>query len=293
MKKKCVICAGDKNSVVFEETGVPILKCAGCGHVFSSFDAVNDYDGYFGNRTIEPDEQFWWNDAHDAMYDDFIGKYMAGKSGRLLDMGCGLGYFVKKAGSVEGWDAFGCEISKPAADYAREHLNIRNIHCGGAQDPFFDDKRFDIITLWDVLEHIPEPDPLLKRLSLLLKDTGLLLIHTPNVKIQLAKAKLKKFLLGMKPGIHYLEPKDHVNIYSTRILKTLLNRNGFTKISFIHLKPVQSVAGSKSLLLRFAKNLWFYSSLAIFRATFGRINTANLFAVVMKCPPAVGQRPAL
>ncbi|MDI6757793.1 MAG: class I SAM-dependent methyltransferase [Endomicrobiia bacterium] len=282
MKKKCVICAEDKNSVVFEEAGIPILKCAGCGHVSSSFEAVNDYDGYFGNRPLSPDAQFWWNEAHDAMYDDFIGKYMAGKSGRLLDMGCGLGYFVKKAASVEGWGAFGCEISKPAADYAREHLSLRNIHCGGVEDSFFDGKSFDIITLWDVLEHIPKPDPPLKRLSLLLKDTGMLFIHTPNVKIQLAKAKMKKSLMGMRPDIHYLEPKDHLNIYSAQSLRTLLNRNGFPKISFIHLKPVQSVAGSKNRLLRLVKNLWFYSSSVLFRATFGRINAANLFAVAMK-----------
>ena len=107
-------------------------------------------------------------------------------------------------------------------------------------------------------------------------------LHTPNVNVQLPKAKIKKLLKGMRTSIHYLEAKDHINDYSERTLRKILQRNGFAHVKFTHLRPVQSVYGSKSRLLRSLKNAWFFSAVALFNATLGRINLDNLFAVARK-----------
>ena len=146
----------------------------------------------------------------------------------------------------------------------------------------FPQKYFDIITLWDVIEHIPNPHPLISYLLSILRDGGILFIHTPNIQVQLPKAKLKKLLKGMKQGIGYLEAKDHINTYSVNTIKKMLYRNGFSKVSFVHLHPIQSVAGSRKLLLRYIKNKWFCLSKILFAATFGWININNLFVVAKK-----------
>lgn len=285
MNKSCIVCGSFENKVVFREFDIDILQCTKCSHVFSSYDFQQNYDGYFGYEKLESeDHQFYWDEAHKKTYDGFCQRLIVGKSGRLLDVGCGLGYFVLKMSDFPSWHAFGCEISQPAVDFARNKLGLKNVFCGRVEDLSFDKNSFDVITLWDVLEHIPNPDPLLSYLFSLLKDEGMLFIHTGNVKIQLPKAKLKKCLKGMKPGAHYLEARDHVNIFSMGTITNMLYLNGFKSVKFFHLKPVQSVAGSKSQILRFVKNLWFYSSVALFWMTFDRVNVDNLFVIARKRP---------
>lgn len=279
--KKCIICGQSDYKTVFKEFEIDILKCLNCGHIFSSYEADQNYSGYF-EKEIEEKDHFWWDEAHKRMYGDFCEKFITGKSGKLLDIGCGLGYFVKKISSIPDWQVFGCEISRPAVNYARNNLGLKNIFCGRVEDSGFSQKHFNIITLWDVIEHIPDPKPLLVYLKTILKDDGILFIHTPNVKIQFPKTKIKKLLFGEKEGGHYLEAKDHINIYSPVTIKEILNQAGFKEIKFIHIYPIQSVSGSKNDFKRLIKNLWFYFSVFLFKITFGKINVDNLFVVARK-----------
>jgi 2-polyprenyl-3-methyl-5-hydroxy-6-metoxy-1,4-benzoquinol methylase len=272
-----------EHRVVFQELGIDILRCTNCGHVFSSYNASQNYDGYFGAEHVESEDQFWWNEAHEQMYEDFCQRFVAGKRGKLLDVGSGLGYFVKRVSDFPSWQVFGCEISKQAVDFARTKLELPNVFCGRAEDSGFPEKSFDIITLWDVIEHIPDPSHLLSYLSSLLTDEGMLFVHTPNVNIQLPKAKLKKALKGMRGiDVHYLHPKDHVNIYSTKTIAHILHRHGFSNVKFLHFRPIQGVAGSRNKFKIFLKNLWFYSSVALFYTTLRRVNIDNLFIVAKK-----------
>ena len=285
MNKQCTVCKSVENKVVFKEFEIDILRCLTCGHVFSSYNVDQHHDGYFDDTAVESEDQFWWNEAHQRMYDDFCRRFVVSKSGALLDLGCGLGYFVQKIAAFSSWQAFGYEISPRAVDFARTRLGLKNVFCGRLEDSKFDPHSFDIITLWDVIEHIPDPDPLLSSLSSLVKEDGMLFIHTPNVHIQLPKARIKKMLKGMNPYVHYLEAKDHVNLYSPKTLTLVLARNGFHEVEFIHLRPIQSVSGSRNQLLRSAKNAWFYLSVASAWMTFGRVNIDNLFAVARRRHP--------
>jgi SAM-dependent methyltransferase len=277
-RRHCVVCLGTDAEIVFSEFGVDMLECTNCGHVYSSWPGGHDYDGYFGTGPIDAEaaERFW-NEQHAPMYDDFARRYLAGRRGRLLDVGCGLGYFVKRTATVPGWEAFGYEISPQAVAFARETLGLDTVYCGRVEDSDFESGSFDVITLWDVIEHIPEPDPLLAYLCSLLKPDGLLCMHTPNAAIQVPKAKLKRWLRGMQPGLHYLEARDHVNLYTGRTLQRVLTRNGFSRVQYIHLRPIDAVADG-GLLARLAKRAWFAAAVVLFHASWGRVNVDNLFA---------------
>ncbi|OGF26727.1 hypothetical protein A2303_06420 [Candidatus Falkowbacteria bacterium RIFOXYB2_FULL_47_14] len=279
---KCVVCGQqDNNKAIFREDGIDILRCLNCGHVYSSYDAPENDAGYFG-ADIGLQDHFWWREAHERMYRDFGRRFLAGKSGRLLDVGCGLGYFVKFVSEWPGWEAYGSEISVPAAEFAKKELGLESVIAGEVQSAGFEKKSWDVITLWDVIEHVPDPHSLLKFLNSILKDDGVLFIHTPNIKIQLPKARLKKLIIGEKPGAHYLEAKDHVNVYSARSLSAVLAANGFNGINFVHLRPIQSVAGSKNVFLRVIKNSWFYFAKFIGLITGNRVNIDNLFVIARK-----------
>lgn len=280
---RCVVCGSTQGEAVFNEFGVDVRQCAECGHVYSSWPGGEDYDGYFSAAPIDPQAaQRFWDEQHARMYDDFIGRYLAGRQGRLLDVGCGLGYFVKRVAAVPGWDAHGYEISRQAVAYARETLGLANVHCGKVEESHFAPGSFDVITLWDVIEHIPNPDPLLAHLWSLLTADGMLCMHTPNAVIQLPKARLKRWLRGMQPGLHYLEARDHINLYKVSTLRRVLERNGFHDVRFIHLRPIEAVADAGERMSRFLKRAWFAAAVALFHASFGRINIDNLFAVARR-----------
>ncbi len=280
--KECILCGKNNAEIVFKDLGADILKCGKCGHFYSSIDQSQDYGGYYEKEEINEEDNFWWNKAHEKMYNDFCDRFIKNKSGKLLDVGCGLGYFVKKASSFSKWQVFGYEMSKPAVKFAKEKLNLKNIFYGRVEDSDFEEKSFDIITLWDVIEHIPNPHGLLSYLNKILKDDGFLFIHTPNIKIQLPKAKIKKMIKGIREGGHYMEAKDHVNIYSMETMSKVLERNNFLDVEFIHIHPIQSVAGSKSIILKFIKNLWFHVSKFLYFVSFKKVNINNLFVIARK-----------
>jgi len=280
---ECLICGSKKANEIFHEDGIAILRCRDCGHVFSSFPGAEAYDGYF-SAEIALDDHFWWREAHEKMYQCFRRRYLAGRSGRLLDFGCGLGYFldgIQKDPATKDWRVSGAETSRSAAAFATTNLGLPDIFHGPAIAAGYPEKNFDFITLWDVLEHLPAPRPILADLRRWLKDDGTLFIATPNINIQLPKARLKR-LLGAGLSGHYLEARDHLHDYSPRSLRRLLEESGFRRIEFIFLPPIASVSGSRNIFLRFLKEAWYQSSRLIFRFSAGRINLNNLNVLAYK-----------
>jgi SAM-dependent methyltransferase len=204
--------------------------------------------------------------------------------GSLLDVGCGLGYFVKRVGETrKGWEVVGYEISERAVEFARTKNGLKNVYQGLIQKSKIPENSLDIITLWDVIEHIPKPHSLLKYLWTILKPGGILFMQTPNFPFQLWKARLKVLVKGMRPGGHYLEAKDHINNYKMKTLSRLGEQCGFHSPSFYILKPIMSVAGSKSRLGLYAKVGYYHLSKFVFWASYGKWNISNtLFATMEK-----------
>ncbi|MCW7480712.1 class I SAM-dependent methyltransferase [Leptospira kanakyensis] len=281
--KSCILCQSPESKTVFNENGTPILECKSCGHVYSSYEQEEHYEGYWDGAEQTYDLK-WWDNAHRAVYSDFISTYLKSEKGNLLDVGCGLGFFVKAVLTKKtGWSAVGYEISKQAVKFANEQNGMKTVYAGLVQDSKLPKESFDIITLWDVIEHIPKPHSLLTYLHGLLKPGGILFLQTPNFPIQLAKANLKVKLKGMQEGVHYLEAKDHVNNYKMHTLAELGKQCGFINPKYKVLMPILSVSGSKSKLAVYFKLGYYYFTKLIFTLSFGTINWNNtLFLTLVK-----------
>ncbi|GBF50198.1 methylase/methyltransferase [Leptospira ryugenii] len=280
--KNCILCGSTQTKEVFVEHGVPIWQCQNCGHVYSSYEQAEHYDGYWGEESQEYDLQ-WWDHAHRPVYQDFIQKFLTKKEGSLLDVGCGLGFFVKSVLEAKpGWKAVGYEISESAVQYARKINKMETVHAGLVQNSGLGKETFDVITLWDVIEHIPKPHDLLKYLYTLLKPGGVLFLQTPNFPIQLFKANLKVKWKGMKEGVNYLEAKDHVNNYKMHTLAKLGEQCGFKNPKFSVLKPILSVAGFKSKMAVYIKLAYYYITKYIFFLSFGKLNWNNTLFVTLE-----------
>ena len=277
---ECLLCGSRQHRPVFEELGVQILRCKRCGHVFSSYAGDAHYEGFWGAE-VPQDEHFYWSKARAKMHGDFRREFLDGRSGRLLDMGCGLGFFLKTVASCEQWEAHGCEISPAAVHYARNTLGLQNVMVGRLQDVSLPQHSFDIITMWDVLDHILNPDPLLARCHDLLREDGILFIRTPNVFNQLLRARVKKAVRGLRPGVSYLMARDHFHHYSQASIRKLLRRNGFRSVEFTHLHPIEGLSKSGPVVRGF-KRLSFQAVQGLAVASMGYLNFDNLFVVGKK-----------
>jgi 2-polyprenyl-3-methyl-5-hydroxy-6-metoxy-1,4-benzoquinol methylase len=151
--------------------------------------------------------------------------------GKLLDVGCALGVFLHLA-RERGWEVYGVDISRYAASYARDVLGFE-VFAGELAEVQFPEKWFDVITLWDVLEHFPDPSRQLQEIRRILKDDGIILMNTPN------EAGLLRLLAGMifrlsggkiSYPVRKLYHPFHLHYFTQQTLQALLGKNGFTLV---------------------------------------------------------------
>jgi SAM-dependent methyltransferase len=142
---------------------------------------------------------------------------LAERPGCLLDVGCGNGAYLCSMRD-RGWDVMGLEVDAKAARIAKErfglHVVTSPLESAGLQTSFF-----DAITLSHVIEHVPDPQVLLRQCFLLLKIGGKLAITTPNLK-SLAHHFFKNCWGA-------LDPPRHLVLFCPRSLVSQVNNAGF------------------------------------------------------------------
>lgn len=106
-----------------------------------------------------------------------ILKYKPGP-GALLDVGCATGEFLSEFSARAGWHTAGVEVVPQAAEIARQ--KGLDIFTGSLPDAHYPADHFDALTLWDVLEHMPDPSAALRECVRILKPGGILLVKTPD-----------------------------------------------------------------------------------------------------------------
>jgi SAM-dependent methyltransferase len=224
---RCIACRSATSEPALRfgaiDVGIPareVRRCRACGHHFlADWDVTYDvalYD-YYGSRLDVPKEQ-----AYDALttrrlHEVLVRLRPAG--GRLLDVGCGEGQLVDTA-LAAGLDARGIDVSLPAIAICQRF----GLPCT-ADDLFaatLDDERFDVITLVETIEHVPDPTAMLARALELLAPGGVVWLTTPNM------ASLGRRILGSSWPV--LSP-EHLSYFTPDSLRGTANRAGFTDVS--------------------------------------------------------------
>ena len=202
--RRCLSCrfAWVPEGVMQTETGQSIYEDA------SLFDEQADY--YRDESTIDAaEDKLAWVVAH------------ARGGGRLLDVGANFGYFTRSA--ARRFDACGIEPSPVAVRWGREHLQAP-IEVGSVDDarPEFHG-RFDVITLFDVIEHVPDPRAALSRCQEWLKPGGRLFISTPDAGSAVARLLDRSWW--------YIDLTQHVSLFTRGNLTQLLEQTGFATLA--------------------------------------------------------------
>jgi len=268
---------------VFVEDGVPLRRCLECGHVYSTWRQDDHHDGYWDGGIADDDIAFW-DDAHRPVYGQFLERFVPTEPGTLVDVGCGLGFFVQTVRRERpSWEVHGYEQSGAAVEWAHRHNHLEGvIHRGQVEHGGIEPGSVDVVTMWDVIEHIPRPQELLVHLRRLLKPHGFLFVQTPNWPFQYLRARAAVVAdRGAVSGKMYLAAKDHVNQFARASLTRLALDTGFGPPRFEILEPVMTVAGRSSRIGVLAKVGIYQASRVVWRASGGRaLVNPSLFALL-------------
>ena len=139
--------------------------------------------------------------------------------GKLLDIGSAKGIFPLVAQKY-GFDVSGLEISKFAADFSKKAFGIHTIS-GTVEDADLPNEHYDIITMFDVIEHFREPKNTMSLIKSALKDDGILVVDTPNIESIYSRFRGKDW-----GGLG----KYHLYYYTPKTLLKLLKSTGFSPI---------------------------------------------------------------
>jgi len=145
------------------------------------------------------------------------------QQGRLVDVGCSTGAFLARA-QAAGFAASGIEFSRASADHARRATGLV-VEDGTIGDCVLPPQSIDALTMFDVIEHVPDPRADLAKAWQLLRPGGWLVLSTPNIDGLFPRASLPlAHRLGYWP---HPEPPYHLYQFSVRTLRDLVEQAGF------------------------------------------------------------------
>ena len=213
----CRVCGAEAMDLLVRKGGHDVYRCALCGLAFTHpqpESIAEQYDSaYFDLYRRRRRFRLKRADVRLKQIELIVAP------GRLLDVGCSLGYYVEAA-AARGWDAVGVEISPFAAQEARE-LAV-DVRTGTLEQAAFADAAFDCVTMWDVLEHVPDPVRHMLEVRRVLAPNGLVVIGTPDlghIRFRMQRERWR-----------HLKPAEHLFYFNRRSLERLLEKTGFRTV---------------------------------------------------------------
>ena len=228
----CNLCGGETADHLFTKFGFDLVRCRGCGLAFvgnppgeeavkAFYTAQADYHG----ELLDPGHP-----SFDRMrgvarqHVSFLKRSRPDLTSlRVLDVGCSSGLFLDEARAA-GAIPFGAELSPDTARFAASHFGL-DIHQGDWRTAGYDPASFDVITLFDVIEHLPDPRRELEALLPLLKPGGMLLQSTPDID-----GLFPRLSYPLAKSLDYWphpEPPHHLYQFSAKTLTALTKAAGY------------------------------------------------------------------
>ncbi len=215
---KCLICQSDNLKKLSKYSDNYLIKCNSCGLIFCEpIPTHQELNEYYKTYAYENN---YYSPITKQRYIELLNSFEPyRKTNRILDVGCGNGFFLEVA-REKGWEVFGTEYSEKAIELLKDK-NITSFK-GELNPNDFDNAYFDIVTSFEVIEHINNPHEEIVKFNYLLRKGGVLYITTPNFN------SISRNLLKEKWNI--INFPEHLTYYTVKTLSNLLNKNDFKKI---------------------------------------------------------------
>jgi SAM-dependent methyltransferase len=231
----CLICNSGKRNCVFQKEGFSFYRCLECGFIYADPQIREDMlmEAYKGSGANDA-----WIDVllssvnmgyDTAKYERGIDKIesVTKRSGRVLDIGCSIGLFLKVARD-RGWDTIGLEVNGRAVTHAREEWGL-NVSEKLLHEAAFPDASFDAVSLWGVIEHLKDPVSVINEIRRILKNGGALITFCPNVESLVCRV--------MREHTSCFDGRNHCGYFSPSTITYLFEKCGFEVLEIESYQP--------------------------------------------------------
>lgn len=229
-QSKCYICDSKTSQKVCSFYNIDYLKCTKCSHVFTN---KRPSDKSLSKFYTQNKEYFSYSYTNKKILKirlkifqpkiKFISKFTKGKY--WLDIGSGDGTAVKVIEN-NGFHAFGIELSESGRQYAKDNFAVNLFPEKLEEFIKLKKMKFDIISYFGVLEHLPEPMKQLRLCHKILKNDGIIAIDVPNYDS--FSTEVQKLI---KHPARHLYPHSHIMMFTKKSMETALAKTGFRPIA--------------------------------------------------------------
>jgi 2-polyprenyl-3-methyl-5-hydroxy-6-metoxy-1,4-benzoquinol methylase len=229
----CNLCGANRTRLVYRKFDLDISRCRQCGLVYAGPQRLTREETWARyNPNYFRDEYLPALGVVGDRFDlaAFDGRYARmlqvirpyRQLGTLLEVGCGAGFFLKAA-ERDGWRVSGLEVMQAGVEFARRQLGLE-VRSAAVEDADLPADSYDIIAMFDVIEHLSDPHCTLERIRTLLRPGGWLIITTPNFEA------LSRRWLGKPWAV--LSPAEHLYYFSQDTLGAMLRKAGYGVVWF-------------------------------------------------------------
>ena len=244
MRQSCILCGSHKISPAFVKGKYLYQRCSSCSALFianklSPLKVHNLYsEEYFEAKSFDMEKRRGYpsyREAQETLSATFAEKVSLirryAPSGQLLDAGAAYGIFLQRAKPY--FNGIGLEISNFAASVANKEFGV-DVQVGSIEKTIFPDNHFNVITMWDIIEHLVDPFNALKEVHRILKPGGYVFISTDDSANWLPRL-LGKYWWAIGPPLHICH-------FSKQGIIEMFNRvGGFETIDIIKDKRRYSI----------------------------------------------------
>lgn len=285
----CNLCNSPEYFVMHYYNKISIVKCKNCGLVYRNpmpIESANIefYSSNYYGASLGAQERIM--NARKRLFKIAlarINKIKRPDLGHLLDIGCGRGDFLKYAQEA-GWRVEGVELAKTACDYAKKQFDIEIIN-KPLKDANFKENSFDVITLWNVLDHLTDTLDTLREINKVLKFGGILLVRIPNVSFHLFMLNIFSLfnnLIGKKEISGLLVIHNYG--FSHKTIKLMLEKAGFKRVRVYNSPlscgdPYRSFEFIQEGIVNLLKSVYFFVSELVNYFSLGHIKISSSFLV--------------
>lgn len=214
--KNCILCKSEKLIKLHNYHCSHLVKCKSCSFVFSSkIPTETELTGIYTNYP----RFYELSPITIKRYNELLDKFEPyKKTGNLLDLGCSNGLFLECA-KKRGWNVYGTEFANESIEFCAKN-QIKVFKSDQLPQEFFN-LQFDVITSFEVIEHLNTPNEELELVNKVLRKGGLFYLTTPNFNA------LSRHILKEKWNV--IDYPEHLSYYTPKTIHFLLNKFGFKK----------------------------------------------------------------
>ncbi len=231
----CLVCGKTAERELFHKNSFRVVKCNNCNLVYINprLSEKESKDLYTKN-IISPAQ--YYKESQEGDYITFKKRVqwieeMYGKKGKMLDIGCNIGTFLKAA-NESSWDCYGIDINKSVEEDCKR-IGIK-FFAATLEEAKFKNDFFDVIVMNDLIEHVHDPRGLINQVHKILKPDGLIFIVTPDIGSITARLLSKRW--------HHLKPNEHITYFSKPTMRRLLEGQGFSIITMKHVSRWRKIS---------------------------------------------------